>query len=150
MTWPRFFMEESMRRFLLFVGLLVSGCTKGPPSGPNLGDPYPVGGEIKLANGVQLRGGIIYFTPVELKDGWKIRFEGAGLIDRNGKYKIGFGGSTAGVPRGEYKVTILPRDYQELPNSNSGSIPSQYREQASTPLTVKVEEKENTFDFVLK
>jgi hypothetical protein len=141
-----------MRRLLVVLGLLVAlGCGSGkPPAGPNLDTPYPVGGQIQLANGVQLRGGIIYFTPVEMKNGRKIRFEGAGLIDRNGKYKIGFGGSSTGVPTGEYTVTILPREYQELPNSNSNSIPNQYREKSSTPLTVTVEEKENTFDFVLR
>jgi hypothetical protein len=138
-----------VRKLLLFVAIL-SGCSKGPPAGPNLGTPYPVGGRISLSNGAQLRGGIINFTPVELKASGKIRFEGTALIDRDGKYKIGFGGSTKGVPAGEYTVTIQPREYQELPNSNSGSIPKQYREQSSTPLTVTVEEKENTFDFVLK
>jgi hypothetical protein len=142
------------RSILLLTGLvlgpaLTTGCGKGPPAGPNLATPYRVQGQIQFANGTPLRGGIIYFTPLETKAGRKVRYEGAGLIDRQGKYKIGFGGDDAGVPAGEYKVTIEPREYQELPNSNSDRIPKRYRGKSDTPLTVTVEEKENTFDFIL-
>jgi hypothetical protein len=133
----------------LVLGPALAGCAKGPPAGPNLATPYHVQGQIKFANGTPLRGGVIYFTPTEIKAGWKVRYEGACLVDKQGKYKIGFGGDDAGVPAGEYKVTIKPRDYQELANSNSALIPKKYHEQADTPLTLTVEEKDNTFDIVL-
>jgi hypothetical protein len=142
------------RSLFLLTGLLLSsalaGCEKGPPPGPPMATPYLVQGQITFPNGSPLRGGVIYFTPTEIKAGSKVRYEGASPVDAQGKFKIGFGGDGAGVPPGEYKVTIQPRDYQELPNSNSALIPNSYRERSATPLTVTVEEKENTFNFVLK
>lgn len=129
---------------------LITGCGTGkPPAGPNTATPYHVTGQIKFANGAALRGGVIYFTPLEIKAGGKVRFEGAGLVDKQGKFKIGFGGDDAGVPAGEYKVTIKPRDLGELPNSNSAMIPRKYWEKSDSPVTVTVEEGDNTFDFVL-
>ena len=139
-----------MKRVLLILLLCTLGCSKGPPKGPNLATTYPVSGQIRFGNGTKLIGGIIYFTPLEVKSGWQVRYEGAGLIDNQGRFKVGFGGNTAGVATGEYKVTIQPREYQELRSSNSGQIPKPYREKDTTPLTVTVEEKENTFDFVLR
>jgi hypothetical protein len=142
------------RSIFLLTGLLLSltltGCGKGPPAGPPMATPYIVQGQITFPNGSPLRGGVIYFTPTEIKAGRKVRYEGASPVDAQGKFKAGFGGDTAGVPAGEYKVTIKPRDYKELPNSNSARIPKQYREQSTTPLTVTVEEKENSFNFILK
>jgi hypothetical protein len=128
----------------------VAGCEKGPPAGAPLAEAYPVSGTIVFPNKTPLRGGIIFFTPTEVKAGGKIRYEGAGLVDARGQYKIGLNGDGAGVPAGDYKVTIKPRDYQELPNSNSNGIPKRYREPSETPLTVTVKEEPNTFDFVLQ
>ena len=141
------------RSILLLIGLVLGpvltiGCEKGPPPGPNLATPYLVQGQIKFPNGTPLRGGVIYFTPTEVKAGRQIRYEGAGLVDAQGKYKIGFAGDGTGVPAGEYKVTFTPREIGELPNSNSGRIPKKYQEKSETPFMVTVEEKDNTFDFV--
>lgn len=141
------------RSILLLTGLAlagIAGCEKGPPPGPPLATPYSVHGQITFPNGSPLRGGVIYFTPAEIKAGSKVRYEGASPVDAQGRYKIGFGGDEAGVPTGDYKVTIMPRDYQELRNSNSAQIPKRFREKSDTPLTVTVEEKDNTFIFVLK
>jgi len=141
------------RSIFLLTGLLLSsalaGCAKGPPPGPPLATHYHVQGQIKFPNGTPLRGGVIYFTPIEVKAGSKIRYEGACLVDVQGMYKLGFNGDGAGVPAGEYKVTFTPRELHELSNSNSNLIPAKYREKSTTPLTVTVAEKENTFDFVL-
>jgi hypothetical protein len=138
---------------LMLTGLILAagttGCEKGPPPGPPLATPYRVQGRIKLPNGSLLCGGVIYFTPTQVKAGSKVRYEGAGPVDAQGNYVIGFGGDEAGVPTGEYKVTIKPRDYQELRHSNSAWIPAKYREQSTTPLTVTVKEEDNTFDFEL-
>jgi hypothetical protein len=82
--------------------------------------------------------------------GSELRYEGAGLVDASGEYKIGFNGDVSGVPAGEYRVTIKPRDYQELARSNSRSIPETYRDSSTTPLKVTVKEESNTFDFVLR
>ncbi len=137
--------------FGLILVVALTGCGENqPPPGAPLAKPYPVHGTITFPNKVPLVGGIIYFSPTEVKAGSKIRYEGACLVDAQGNYKIGFNGDGAGVPAGQYKVTILPRDYQELPNSNSESIPPQYREKSQTPLTLTVKEEDNTFEIELK
>ena len=137
----------------LLTGLVLAaaaGCEKGPPPGPDLAPPSPVHGTITFRGKTPLKGGNVFFTPKEVHASGKIRYEGAGQVDANGKYTIGFNGSERGVAAGEYLVTITPRDYQELPNSNSAQIPKQYRDKMTTPLTVTVKEEDNTFDFELQ
>lgn len=143
------------RWIYLLAGLIltsVGGCEKGPPPGANYADDYPVHGKIVFPGGTPLKGGVIYFTPLEVKDGRKVRWEGSCLVDGNGEYKVNYGGGGPGkgLPAGEYKVTMTPREINELPNSNSNRIPTQYQEKSSTPLTVTVTEGDNTFDFELR
>jgi hypothetical protein len=126
------------------------GCGGGSTSRATLAPPYPVQGRIIFADKTPLKGGVIYFNPVEATSSSGGRYQAAGLIDASGKYKIGFSGNDKGAPEGEYKVTIVPRDYQELQGSNSGRIPARYREVASTPLTATVKEADNVFDFEIK
>ncbi len=128
---------------------MLLGCAREAP-GPSLADAYPVRGRITFADKTPLKGGVIYFTPTEIKAQGLIRYEAASLIDADGKYTLGFNGDGSGAAAGDYKVTIMPRDYQELRNSNSQRIPPRYREQATTPLTVAVKEEDNTFNFELK
>jgi hypothetical protein len=134
------------------VLLAAAGCTKGPPPGANYADDYPVHGKVVFPGGTPLRGGVIYFSPVEIKAGRKVRWEGSGLVDGNGEYKINYGGGGPGkgIPAGEYKVRLEPREINELPNSNSNRIPQQYQDKSATPLTVTVQEGDNTFDFELR
>jgi hypothetical protein len=94
---------------------------------------------------------MIYFTPAETKANGLIRYETAALVDLKGNYELGFNGDRSGAPAGDYKVTIMPRDYQELRQSNSNRIPARYREQSTTPLTeITVKEGDNVLDFELK
>jgi hypothetical protein len=111
---------------------------------------FPVSGTVTFPDGTKLVGGIVVFSPVEMETHGKMRYEGAGLVDDQGRYKIGLNGDGAGVPAGEYKVQVLPREYQELPRSNSNKIPNQFREKSSTPLTMTIKEQDNTFEIVLK
>lgn len=138
----------------LMTGLVLTaaaGCTKGPPPGPDLGQPHPVHGTVTFPGKTPLKGGLISFTPTEIRTGFgKVRYQGTGLVDANGAYTIGFANDGKGVPPGEYKVTMEPREVGELPNSNSAKIPKQYKEKSQTPFTVKVKEGDNTFDFELK
>jgi hypothetical protein len=143
-------MTRRLIPWLAGLALAAAGCAKGPPAGAPLAQPYPVSGTVAFPGNQPLRGGIVTFTPAEIKAGGKIRYEGAGQVDAQGRYKVGLNGDGAGVPAGDYKVTIKPRDYQELRNSNSSSIPRRYREPSDTPLTVTVKEESNTFDFELK
>jgi hypothetical protein len=113
--------------------------------------PFPVQGKVTFPDRTPLRGGTITFTPLEVKAGLgKVRYECENLVDAQGRYKMGLNGNERGVPAGEYKVTVQPRDYMELRGSNSNRIPARYRQVASTPLTCTVKEGENTFDVELK
>lgn len=143
-------MSRSMRLVTGFaLAAVLAGCGQGSPQAP-IAPPYAVRGQITIVGGVPLRGGMVVFTPVEVKTGGKVRYEGTGLVDVQGKYQVGFNGDKSGVPAGQYKVTIKPRDYQELRQSNSSRIPEPYRELSTTPLTVNVQEEANTFNFVLR
>jgi hypothetical protein len=137
------------RSLTVFALIVMVGCTS-KVTGPDKAKPFPVQGRIVLSNGTPLRGGVIYFSPVEEENNsGDIRFDAASLVDANGHYKLGFNGDGKGAAAGEYKVTITPRETSELPRSNSESIPEKYREKSSTPLTVMVAETDNTFDFTL-
>lgn len=126
------------------------GCgDHSPPPGPPLGKAYPVSGTVTFADGSPLRGGMIHFTPVEQYAGSKIRYEATAMINDKGRYKAGLNDESGAVP-GEYKVSVMPRDYAELKNSNSGRIPAQYRKADSTPLTVTIEENDNVINVQLK
>jgi hypothetical protein len=136
---------------VLGLSVVLFGCGENsPPPGAPLAKPYLTTGQIRLADGSPLKGGIINFTPVEIEVGSQVRYEGSGLVDAQGKFKIGFNANDAGVPAGEYKVTIQPRDYQELRGSNSNRIPKAFRSLATTPLTRTVKEEDNVFNFDLK
>jgi hypothetical protein len=135
----------------LMVGAGLCGCGKGVPAGPTLSPPHPVHGKISFPDKTSLRGGIIYFTPLDINGSGGLRYEAAGLVDAGGNYKLGFNGDNKGVPAGEYKVTIMPRDYQELSNSNSSRIPKGYQQQNTTRLNnITVKEGDNELNFVLE
>ena len=141
-------MERSLP-LLACLTFAAAGCTHGPPAGPNLAKPYPVQGTITFPSGTPLKGGMIYFVPTEAKTGGKIRYEATSMVDAKGHYQFGLN-DQSGAPAGDYKVRIMPRDYMELPGSNSGRIPTRYREAATTPLTITVQEGDNTLNFELK
>jgi hypothetical protein len=131
------------------VGL--SGCRgNAPPPGPPLAAAHPVRGKVVFSDQTPLRGGIVYFTPMETEVDGLIRYEAAGLVDASGRFKLGFNGDHSGAPAGECMVTIQPRDYQELPQSNSKRIPARYRDPSKTPLRVTVREADNVFNFEIK
>lgn len=133
----------------LAVGVAGCGDNKPPPGAP-IAKTYPVHGQVTLPDKSPLRGGIVYFTPVEVKAGSKLRYEGAGQVDAKGQFAIGLNGNGAGVAAGDYKVTVAPRDYMELRNSNSSRIPPAYRDKMNTPLTITVKEDDNVVNLALK
>ena len=135
---------------VLAVAVAIPGCGGSYPKA-TLATPHPVHGKITFPDKTPLRGGIIYFIPYEIDTSAGIRYEAAALIDANGNYKLGYNGDTSGAPAGDYKVTIMPRDYQELPSSNSSKIPKTYHEKSTTPLSkVTVKEGDNEMNFVLQ
>jgi hypothetical protein len=143
-----------MKRYPLaaIVGLtlLAPGCGEnGPPRGPSVSTIYPTTGTVKFADGTLIRGGIVTFTPLEIEDGSKIRFEGSGLIDANGHFEAGSPGKTDGLAAGEYKVRVGPREVGELPNSTAGKVPAEFKGKDS-PLRVTIKREPNDLTIELK
>jgi hypothetical protein len=134
---------------IVVAAVSLCGCGKST-SKAELAPPQAVHGKISFADNTPLRGGVIYFHPLEVNDGGLFRFEASGLVDAKGQYKLGFNGDEKGAAAGEYKVTITPRDYQELANSNSKNIPKIYKEQGTTPWQVTVNKGENQCNFEIK
>ena len=115
-----------------------------------MASPQPTEGKIVFADGTPLRGGIVTFKPIEVKTGSKLRYETCSLVNEEGYFKIGFNRDDKGAASGEYKVVIAPRDLDELPKSNSGSIPTDYRDERTTPIKVTVRDGNNKFDLTIK
>jgi hypothetical protein len=129
----------------LMVIAVAAGC--GRPPDARLSTPSPVQGKITFKGGNPLIGGLITFHPNEVSASDGIRYDAAGLVDAKGNFKLGLNGDGSGAPRGDYKVSLTPREVQELPNSNSERIPKQYRDKKTTPLTATVKEGDNNFSF---
>jgi len=139
-----------MKRLMaVFVAAAAAGGCGGPP-GAQVGTPVPTHGKVTFADGSPLKGGIVYFTPLEAETGGKLRYEGAGTVDAKGEYKAGLNGDGAGLVPGEYKITVIPREVGELPGSNSNKIPAKYKEKGTTDLKATIGTSDNTVDIVLK
>jgi hypothetical protein len=134
----------------LIMAVGVTGCSKGPPPGAPIGTPSPVRGKITFPDGEPLCGGVVIFQPVEVNVGSKLRFDSASVVDEKGAFTLGRNGDGKGAVPGEYIVTVEPREVGELPNSNSNSIPEQFRSKKTSPLKFTVGETDNTINIVLK
>jgi hypothetical protein len=115
-----------------------------------MADPAPVHGKVTLPSGAALKGGVLTFHPVDVESGGKLRFEGAALVNVKGEYVAGFNGDGKGVAPGDYVVTAAPRDMNEVPGSNSGSIPAAYRNKKTSPLKISVKDGDNKIDLTIK
>jgi|SRR5581483_4600836 len=137
--------------FGVIVSISVLGCQNGqPPPGPPMAKPRPVQGRVLLKGREPLKGGVITFKPEEVQMGREVRYEGSSLVDGMGRFKIGFNLDGDGVAPGKYKVIVAPREINELRNSNSSRIPPVYRDAATTPLSLTVDERGNSFSLDLK
>jgi hypothetical protein len=135
---------------VLGLALFSPGCGEnGPPRGPNVATIYPTTGIVKFADGTPVRGGLVTFIPLQVEDGSKIRFEGAGLIDANGRFEAGSPGKKDGLAAGEYKVRVGPREMGELPNSNANTVPKTFQGNDS-PLRVTIKTEPTDLTIVLK
>ncbi|OWK37735.1 hypothetical protein FRUB_06855 [Fimbriiglobus ruber] len=129
----------------------VSGCgEKGPPPGAPIGTPSPVHGTVTFEDGTPLKGGIVMFYPVQAEAGSKLRFDGASLVDAQGKYTAGRNQDGKGLVPGEYVVTVDSREVGELPGSNAARVPASFRDKKSSSLKITVDEKDNKIDIRMK
>lgn len=142
-----------MRWCSVIVAVCTLGITScglhGPPPGAPLGQPVPVSGTVRLADGTPLRGGVIVFTPVEVEIGTRIRYPGEALVDHQGRFKAGLGGSGNGLVPGEYKISVKGREIGELKDSNISKVPKPLRDPSATSVRVTVKDMTNSLDIVL-
>lgn len=140
---------------VLVVGL-ASGCGGG---GTGEKKTFPVSGKVMFDGKPMVGGGSISFVPMAKKDA---RSAG-GAINDDGTYSVMTYKEGDGAVPGEYRVVINQVTVKEPENKGDESplpavtasvapndvIPAIYS-QENSPLTIKVEEKENKVDFDLK
>jgi hypothetical protein len=135
--------------WIFAVAICLSGCGGSYSTAP-LGTPSPVSGKVMFADKTPLKGGIVYFKPVEVETGGKFRYEASGFVDAQGNYTIGRVGDGTGAVPGEYKVYFTTREIGELPGSNIKKVPAALQEPKTTTLTATVTEGNNKLDFEIK
>ena len=161
-------MTEARSWFCIFLlGALLSGCSGGADGGKRV-TVYRVKGVVKL-NGGPIAGATVAFGP---KEGQPTAM---GRTNDSGEYTlttydsgdgaakgiytvtvikiVGSGGSSSSAP--EHGVNVAPTNSHDAAKSKSGSddgnlVPAKYGDSATTPLSFKVEEKDNVFDIEIK
>lgn len=151
---------QNMNRVCFFgwlVCLITLGC-----GGSDRVPVYPVKGYVALDGSPMKGGGAITLIPVGNQRG-----KGAGgIIEEDGSYSLSTYGTNDGSMAGEFHVIISQTVYDEPVNngdSDSGGwtgeavervpadqrIPVIYSDPTQTPLTAKIEPRENDIDFLL-
>jgi len=147
---------RSTRLLTLLAGaafaLAAAGC-----GGPKV---YPVSGTVKFEGKPMKGGGSITFVPTGKQEGKT----GGGLIAEDGTYTLTSYKPGDGSMAGEFRVVITQVTEQEGKATGDGEkssrsvsvvakedrIPEIYGDTFKSPLTAKVEAKENKLDFDLK
>ena len=151
---------------VLLLGSMFSGCSGGAQGGKRV-PVYQVKGIVKL-NGGPIAGATVAFGP---KEGQPTAM---GRTNDNGEYTLTTYDSGDGAAKGLYTITVMklvgsstgssepehgvnvaPSSSHDAVKSKSGSddgnlIPAKYSDTNSTPLSFKVEEKDNVFDIEIK
>jgi hypothetical protein len=153
---------------MILLGVILSGCSGGAEGGKRV-PVYRVKGVVKL-NGGPIAGATVAFGP---KEGQPTAM---GRTNDSGEYTlttydsgdgaakgiytvtvmkiVGSGGSTSSEP--EHGVNVAPSNSHMMPQkAQSGSddgnlVPAKYGDSTTTPLSFKVEEKDNVFDIEIK
>jgi len=121
----------------VFAALFCLGC--GPRNNPHFEKTTPVSGQVTLANGSLLRGGLITLHP---KDGTKS--ESRGTIGQDGRFTLGTYKVNDGAMPGQYTVTVEPIVYDKQGNmrpDRSLGIPPKYTSADSSDLTVEIKDE---------
>jgi len=143
-----------MKRFLpagLLTGLLLVGCGSPGPGIPLT----PVAGTVTLDGNPVAEAKVTFVPQVETKGngGWA-------LTDSTGKYSLKTPQGAAGVPDGQYKVTVslrrnpdgtLPKaDEPPIESKARETLPPIYSSESKTTLQAAVSAGSKQFDFALK
>lgn len=135
---------------VVIVAFLAGGCGGGGKKPPKT---FPVKGKVSFEGKPMAGGGSISFMPTDQKDG----HSAGGTINEDGSYSL-----PEGAVAGDYRVIITQVTEKEPPNTEDGAAPVKIEAAVPvtdrippvyglpmSPLTTKVEEKENTLDFNL-
>lgn len=152
---------------IIVLGSIVSGCSDGADGGKRV-PVYPVKGVVKI-NGGAIAGATVAFGP---KEGQPTAM---GRTNDSGEYTLTtydsgdgaakgiftvtvmkfVGSATSGSSEPEHGVDVAPSSSHDAVKSKSASengnlIPAKYGDSTTSPLSFKVEEKDNVFDIEIK
>lgn len=121
---------------LLTCGLLLlAGCGEAKIK------CYPVRGTVKFANGAKVRTGVVEFHTDDNQ------VSSTGKIQKDGTFVLGTYTSDDGAPEGNHKVIVLQMiindGFIKHSEDHGAPVDPAYASLQSTPLTAKVEAKEN-------
>lgn len=102
---------------------------------------YPVRGTVKYANGAKVRTGVVEFHTEDNK------VSSTGKIQKDGTFVLGTYTPDDGAPEGNHKVIVLQMiindGFIKHSEDHGAPVDPAYASLQSTPLTAKVEAKEN-------
>lgn len=114
----------------LTLSSAVAGCTKEGPVAPR--NLTPVHGIVTL-EGKPLGRAVVTFCPVA-EDG----VGAAGITDDNGRFRLASFPTGDGAQPGEYRVTVVCREFNSYAQSSKPLVPAIYGVPTATPLTATV------------
>ena len=134
--------------WLGFLVMVLAGCGGDRGADPATTTPYPVQGQVLLADGKPLKGGKIVFAPKELG-----RHPAAGAIGTDGSFSLKTDDGRDGAEAGDYKVRIEPtaelfgKSKGGLADPNSLPFPAKYADiDGDTGLTATVKPEPNKLE----
>jgi hypothetical protein len=119
----------------------LSGCGRSD-SLPSY-QVYEVKGQVLLADGKPLGGGLITFVPKG-----DMPVSPSGVIGSDGSFALSTGGSGDGAPAGDYKVRVeAPQFQQAAPKARKKPIfPQKYNDEDSSGLVITVRAQSNQLE----
>jgi hypothetical protein len=133
MVFPR---AAVLRLFLLAGGVLFAGC------GSRL-ETFSVSGTVRLPDGSPLVGGIVSMDSVDQA------VSGTARTDEQGRFAMTTLRPGDGLPRGTYRVVVLPPAPEEADRSGAAGFDARFMQYTTSGLEVIVEDKPATIDIQL-
>lgn len=123
----------------LLAVLCCVGC--GPRNRPRIEKTTSVRGQVILASGAPVRGGLVTLHPKDTS-----KSEARGTIDKDGRFTLGTYKINDGAMPGQYTVTVEPIVFDQRGNprpARSLGIPPQYANEELSGLAVEIKDQES-------